>query len=178
MISSPGPLLKTMNFKLRQWALSDLHSLVQHANNDKVAQYLRDTFPHPYTHEDGQKYIQSVFQENPVQTFAIDVSGQAVGSIGIYPQSDIHRKNAEIGYWLSEQYWGQGIMVKAIREIVDYGFSTFDIIRIFARPFSVNTQSQKALIKAGFQKDATFPKAIFKNKIFFDETYFSVYRPG
>lgn len=165
-----------MNVKLRTWRLSDAAGIVKHANNYNVAQYLTDDFPFPYTFEDAVLYIGSVSGNDPVKVFAIDVDGEAVGSIGIFPQAGIYRKNAEIGYWLSEEYWGRGIMLKAIKEIVRYGFNTFDITRIFARPFAINIQSQKVLQKAGFVKEATFQKSVFKNNEYMDEVYFSVCR--
>ena len=74
-----------------------------------------------------------------------------------------------MGYWLAEEYWGKGIMLKAIQEIVDYGFQTFDIVRIFARPFSTNLKSQRVLEKAGFVCEARLKKALFKNGEFMDE---------
>lgn len=167
-----------MDFKLRKWNISDSESLAKHANNYNIAKFLTDTFPHPYTEKDAKQYIELVLEENPTKTFAIDIAGEAVGSIGIFPQSDIHKKNAEIGYWLSENYWGQGIMVKAIKSIAKYGFETFDITRIFARPFETNKQSQSVLIKAGFNREAVFHKALYKNNEYIDEVYFSIHKPN
>ena len=155
--------------KLRKWNEADLDSLVKYANNKNVAKWLTNGFPHPYTQEDGKTYISMVTNDNPTKVFAIEVNSEVVGSIGIYPQSDIHEKNAEIGYWLAEAYWGQGIMTKAIQEIVEYGFRTFDLVRIFARPFSTNLKSQRVLEKAGFELEARLKKALFKNGEFMDE---------
>lgn len=165
-----------MNFILRKWEVGDINNLVKHANNYNVSRYLTDAFPYPYTFEDGQQYLEFISKDNPTKAFAIDVDGETIGAIGLFPQTDIHRKNAELGYWLSEQYWGQGIMVRAIKEITEYGFNTFDIIRIFARPFSINIQSQKVLQKAGFVKEGTFQKTIYKNGEYMDEIYFSLYK--
>jgi len=123
-----------MEYTLREWRLSDLESLVKHANNYNIAKWLTNRYPYPYTKNDGKAFIKSVSKDTTSNVFAIEIKGEAVGSIGITLQSDIHEKNAEIGYWLSEKYWGNGIMSKAITEIVDYGFKTFDIVRIFARP--------------------------------------------
>ncbi len=163
-----------MEFQLRQWEKSDIKGIVKYADNINIARYLTDQFPHPYTQKDAEIYISSLLEENPVKVFAIDINGEAVGSIGIFPQSDIHRKNAEIGYWLAEEYWGKGIISEAIKRITDYGFNTFDITRIFARPFNVNIGSQKALLKAGFTFEGKFEKAIFKNGEYYDELYFSI----
>jgi len=158
-----------MDFKLRKWKSSDLESLVEHANNLNIAKWLTNQFPFPYTNEDGKKYLNLIEKDNPTKIFAIEVEGKAVGSIGIFPQSDIHEKSAEIGYWLSERYWGNGIMSKAIQEVVQYGFEAFDIVRIFARPFSTNTGSQKVLEKAGFELEARLKQALYKNSEYLDE---------
>jgi RimJ/RimL family protein N-acetyltransferase len=160
---------EAMNFKLRKWDKADLDCLVKYANNQNVAKWLTNAFPHPYTREDGEAYLSMIAHDNPTTVFAIEVNGEAVGSIGIFPQSDIHEKNAEMGYWLAEEYFGQGIMTKAIQEIVEYGFQTFDIIHIFARPFSTNLNSQRVLEKAGFTLEARLKKALFKNGEFMDE---------
>lgn len=162
-----------MEFILREWKSSDIDSLIRHANNYNIAKFLTDQFPHPYTREDGDEYLSIVAAQNPTQIFAIDVEGDAVGSIGIFPQSDIHAKNAEIGYWLSEEYWGRGIMSKAIEQLADYGFRTFDITRVFARPFGTNKASQRALEKAGFILEARLEKALFKHGEFMDELIYA-----
>jgi RimJ/RimL family protein N-acetyltransferase len=158
-----------MDFKLRKWRNSDLESLVEHANNFNIAKWLTNQFPFPYTNEDGLNYLNLAGKDNPTKIFAIEVEGKAVGSIGIFPQSDIHGKSAEIGYWISEKYWKNGIVSRAIQEITQYGFETFDIVRIFARPFSTNTGSQKVLEKAEFKLEARLQKALYKNGEYLDE---------
>jgi len=162
-----------MDIKLRAWNELDLNSLVKYANNHNIAKWLTNQFPHPYTYEDGKAFLSMVANDNPTKVFAIEINGEAVGSIGILPQTDIHAKNAEIGYWLAEEYWGKGIMAKAIQEIVDYGFQAFDIVRIFARPFSTNLKSQRVLEKAGFVLEARLKKALFKNGKFIDELIYA-----
>jgi len=166
-----------MEFQLREWRKSDMESLVKHANNYNIAKWLTNQFPYPYTTKDAQNYLDIIKQDHPTKVFAIVVKEKAVGSIGIFPQSDIHEKSAEIGYWLSEEYWGKGIMTRAIEQIVDYGFNTFDLIRIFARPFSTNAGSQSVLEKAGFELEARLKKALYKNGEFMDELIYAKFKP-
>ncbi len=165
-----------MDIKLRKWNEGDLNSLVKYANNWNVAKWLTNGFPHPYTIEDGKAYLSMIANDNPMKVFAIEVCGEAVGSIGVFPQSDIHEKSAEMGYWLAEEFWGQGIMPKAIQEVVEYGFRTFDIVRIFARPFSTNLNSQRVLEKAGFRLEARLTKALYKNGEFMDELIYAKFK--
>jgi [ribosomal protein S5]-alanine N-acetyltransferase len=166
-----------VDFILRPWNLEDLDNLVRFANNKKIADNLTDAFPHPYSREHGIAYIKNFSEDNPARIFAIEVEGIACGSIGIFPQADVHRKNAEMGYWLAEDYWGRGIMTAAVRQIIAYGFKTFDINRIFARPYSYNLASQRVLAKAGMKLEGRFEKALFKNGQFIDELIYSILKP-
>ena len=165
-----------MKIKIRPWEISDLENLVKYANNWNVAKNLTDAFPHPYTEADGNSFIANAFKGFPIQIFAIDNVGQAIGAIGIHTQTDIHQKNAEIGYWLAEPFWGQGIMSDAVKQIVDYAFNTLEIDRIFARPFGTNLASQKVLEKNNFKLEARFEKTLFKNGEYLDELVYAIRR--
>ena len=165
-----------MNFTLRPWNLKDLDSLVKHANNNNIAKNMTDQFPHPYTEENGKLFIDFATKNNPVHIFAIDVNGEAVGGIGIHPQADIYRKNAELGYWLAEPFWGKGIITKAIPQMLDFAFKTYPITRVYARPYGTNTASQRVLEKSGFKLEARLEKTIFKNGEALDELIYSVKR--
>ena len=165
-----------MNINLRPWKTSDLANLVKYANNPNIAKNLTDKFPYPYTQENGMAFLEMISQHNPVQVFAIDLNGEAIGSIGLHPQDDIHRQNAEMGYWLAEPYWGKGIISKAIKQIIDYGFANFGINRIFARPFGSNIASQKVLEKNAFILEARLEKVLIKNGNPEDELIYALRR--
>lgn len=166
----------SIKFALRPFRESDAESIAKYANNPKIAANLTDAFPNPYGLDDAKKFLTMAIQNEPYTIFAIEINGEACGSIGIFVQSDIHRKSAECGYWLAEPYWGKGIIPEAIKQIVDYGFRTFDIVRIYARPFSFNKESQRVLEKAGFTLEATLKKACIKNGKFCDEMIYSILR--
>lgn len=165
-----------MDFTLRPWKKDDLENLVRLANNFNIAKNMMDQFPHPYTVEKGNTFIELASRSNPVHIFAIDIQGNASGAIGIHPLTDIQQKNAELGYWLGEPFWGKGIITKAIIQMVDYGFKNFDLTRIFARPFGTNIASQRALEKAGFILEGRFEKTFFKNGEYIDELIYAVRR--
>jgi len=163
-----------MEFKLRPWKLSDVGSLANHANNRNISDNLTNQFPHPYTKKDGEEFIKMTLEQDPLNIFAIEINGEAVGGIGLHPQTDIHLKNAELGYWLAEPFWGNGIITKAIKEIVPYGFKTFEIDRIFARPFGTNVGSQRVLEKSNFILEGKFEKTLYKNGTYMDELIYAV----
>ena len=163
---------------LRPWTLDDLDLLVRFANNRKIADNLTDAFPHPYTREDGISFITRFGAFDPPRAFAIVVDGVPCGAISVFPLEDIRRHNAEMGYWLAEPYWGRGIVTEAVRQMIDYGFRTFDITRIFARPFGTNIASCRVLEKAGMRLEARFEKTAIKNGMLVDELWYAIRRPG
>jgi [ribosomal protein S5]-alanine N-acetyltransferase len=172
-------IIKTnsMQIHLRPWMISDTGTLCKYANNAKIAGFMTDAFPHPYAEADAIKFIEMTTANMPRNILAISINDEAIGGIGIHPQHDIYRKNAELGYWLAEPFWGKGIMTKAVRQMTDYVFSNFDINRIFARPFHHNTPSQKVLLNAGFTFEATLKNSIYKNGQYYDEMIFVYHRP-
>jgi len=165
-----------MDFLLRPWNINDLQSVVKYANNANIAKNMTDMFAHPYTEENGKLFIAFATKNSPINVFAIEVGGEAVGGIGIHQQQDIMRKNAELGYWLAEPFWGKGIITKAIPQMLDFAFKTYDITRVYARPFGTNLASQRVLEKTGFKLEARFEKTIFKNGEFLDELVYAIGR--
>lgn len=160
--------------KLRSWKKNDLENLVLYANNHKISRFLMDVFPHPYTKKDGEDFIARVTKSEPRQVLAIDLQSVAIGAIGIHPQDDVYSKNAELGYWLAEPFWGKGIMTNAIVQMVNYGFSAFEISRIYARPFEGNPASMRALEKAGFTLEARLAKTFYKEGKYLDEYIYAI----
>jgi len=56
---------------LRKWNEGDLPNLVKHANNQNIAKWLTNGFPHPYTQEDGKAFLSRIADDNPTKVFAI-----------------------------------------------------------------------------------------------------------
>lgn len=169
---------KTPTYTLRPWQAGDIDSVAKYANNPKIAANLRDAFPTPYTYEDARAYVMGCIEagETTQCTRAICLDGEAVGSIGIFLEQDVYCKNAELGYWLAEPYWGQGIMSQAIRELTDLAFSQYDLHRIHAEPFAHNHGSRRALEKAGYQLEGILKNRIFKNGQIFDSCLYALTR--
>jgi RimJ/RimL family protein N-acetyltransferase len=165
-----------MEYRLRPWNINDLDSLVKYANNWEIAKNLTDKFPYPYTREAGEKFIEFALSGNPIHIFAIEIQGEACGGIGIHQQDDIYIKNAELGYWLAEPFWGNGIITKAIKEMVEFAFDNYEINRVFARPFGSNISSQKVLEKNGFKLEGRLKNTVWKKDRHEDELIYSIRR--
>lgn len=167
--------IKLQRSTLTEWRESYVNSLAKHANNPKIAQFLRDSFPSPYTKEDANAWIQfNQTKTKPIINLAIVVEGTCVGAIGLLPKTDIHRCNIEMGYWIGEAYWGQGIVTEAVNYMIKYTFEQFDVARIYAGAFEGNIGSQSVLRKAGFTLESTIPKGVVKNGVLLDEYIYSI----
>lgn len=154
---------------LRSIADDDHAELVRLADNKKIWKNLRDIFPHPYGDEDGTFFIKLVRKDKTNLRSVIDVDGSFAGMIGAFPQTDVNKYTAEIGYWLGEPYWGKGVMTEAIRLKCKQVFETTEINRIFAAVFGFNKASAKTLEKNGFQFEGVAREAVFKDGEFYDE---------
>jgi RimJ/RimL family protein N-acetyltransferase len=160
---------------LRPWGLEDAAKLALIADNKKIADNLRDGLPNPYSIKDAYDWLNLILPENnPPRFFAITIDKQVVGSIGIVTKTDIYRKNLEIGFFISEEWWGKGIATRAIKCATAYAFRDFDIIRVYGEVFSDNYGSRKTLEKAGFNLEAILKKNIIKNGIIKDSCIYSV----
>ena len=163
------------DFLLREWQLTDKSSLAGNANNINVWNNVRDYFPHPYTEADAEQFIgDTLLKPKPSTDFAIVVGGKAVGGIGVVPQTDVERIAIEIGYWLGENYWNNGIMTNAVKQMTAYVFENFPVIKIYAPVFEFNDASKKVLEKAGFTLEAILKKSAIKNEQVIDLYYYGL----
>lgn len=165
-----------MTCKIRKWNLSDAKDLAAALSNKKVQDNLRDGLPYPYTEQDGVDFISAMLaaDENAIFAFAITVDDKVIGSIGVFRQGNIHRRTAELGYYVAEEYWGKGIMTEAVKQICKYVFDNSDIIRIYAEPFAYNAASCSVLEKAGFQYEGTLRSNAVKNGKVIDMKMYSL----
>lgn len=169
-------ILSHGNIVLRPWRKSDADQLPAIASCKEIADNLRDGFPHPYTIEDANKWLSIATKYNRGKTkyFAIEKDGVLVGSIGVVQQEDIYRMNAEIGYFVGREFWGQGIVSAALRLIIPYIFDNFDVIRIYAEPYTHNLASRRVLEKNGFICEAVLKNNVIKNNVILDSCIYSL----
>ena len=108
---------KETAFTLRAWTEADAESCAAEANSARVAQYLRDAFPHPYSVDDARAFIAFCRAQDPARALmrCIDVGGRAVGSISVAAGTDVYARSAELGFWLGEAHWGRGTATRAVR---------------------------------------------------------------
>ena len=160
--------------KIRPLELSDIAELAKIANNKKIWDNLRNYIPFPYMESDAEFFIDLTKKEDPKQTFGIEYNGKLSGVIALVIQKDVYKKSAEIGYWIGEPFWGNGIATKAVKLITEYGFEKLNLNRIYTGVFEYNTASMKVLEKNGYEREGIFKNAILKNDKVYDEHRFYI----
>lgn len=158
---------------IRDWQMEDAPSIAKYANNRKIWMNLRDAFPHPYGIQDAEAFISRVTGADAMVAFAIATPYEAIGSIGLTPGKDVHRYTAEMGYWLAEPFWGQGIMTQAVKSLADDAIHDLKMHRIFAEPYTTNPASARVLEKAGFLCEGILRSSVFKDGKVLDQYLYS-----
>lgn len=175
--NSDATILSLERSTIRRYRESDVAELPRIADNPRVWRNLRDAFPHPYTDAEARSWIDRVAGEDPATNFAIEAGGRLAGGIGLVLLADVHRRTAEVGYWLGEDYWGRGIASEAVRAFSNWAFENFDVCRLQAGVLAWNPPSRRVLEKAGYTLEGVLRLAITKDGSTTDEYLYALLRP-
>ena len=170
-VEPPAPILHLEKGLIRPFCRDDADALAREANNLEIAKWMRNAFPHPYRFEDAIYWISSTTTASPICHFAICRidDNTVIGGIGLKPRDDIHYRSMEVGYWLGEKHWHQGIATEAVFKFCDHTFERFKhVLRLEAEVFEGNNASARVLEKTGFIFESRRSKAIEKDGVVMD----------
>jgi len=152
--------LQTERLALRKMKASDSASLFQIWSDPEVTKYMNiDNFTDESQALEMIEILDKLAMENKAIRYAIIElqSNRIIGSCG-YNTLDFTNAKAEIGYEMSKQYWGKGYAQEAIRALLDYAFSTLQLVRIEAKVEPENINSVRVLQKLNFTFEGTMRK--------------------
>ena len=112
----------------------------------------------------------------PETNFAIASATEAIGGIGLELGRDVHRRSANVGYWLGEPYWGRGIATGALRAFTEFAFAEFDLVRIDANVYEWNPASARVLEKSGYECEGRLRRSITKDGQTIDQWLYAIVR--
>lgn len=147
----------TINDRIRLTKVrsSDLRACLRHLNTSDVFWQRTSQIPFPYRKTDFFTWIEQAadrLRSSPFGvTWAIREDDGLIGACGLFNIVRGHR--AEIGYWLAEDYWGQGIMTAVVEAVCQHGWNELDLVRIHAHVMPDNAASARVLEKCGFQHE-------------------------
>ncbi|MDF2906798.1 MAG: hypothetical protein K0R34_2119 [Herbinix sp.] len=146
--------LETERCILRSFELSDLEDFYEYAKNPNIGP--NAGWP-PHSNSEVSKEILMSFMENEeVWAIVYKEHNKVIGSIGLH--KDQLRTTTDVkmlGYVLSEDYWGLGIMPEAAGAVVDYAFQYLDISLLTVQHHYRNVRSKRVIEKLGFRYEGT-----------------------
>ncbi|HEL2551614.1 GNAT family N-acetyltransferase [Streptococcus suis] len=145
-------ILETNRLLLRPWSETDAADLFFQASHHEVGPAAG--WPVHQSVEESREIIKTVLSKPETYALVLKETGQVIGSIGLMvgKQSglDLPDSEAELGYWLGQGFWGQGLVPEASQVLLDYGFSKLNLEKIWCRSFVGNTKSLRVQEKLGF----------------------------
>lgn len=122
--------------------------------------------------------MQQGINENTSICWAITLKGEdrLIGFIG-YVRTNPENHRAEVGYLLSADHQGKGIMKEALQTIIHYGFDTMKLHSIEGVVSPANKASSGVLLGCGFVKEAYYREKELVNGVFEDIEVYSLLKP-
>ncbi len=128
------------------------------------------------TLEDTKKFIEGGlerFEKESGGAFGIWYKGQLTGCIGL-PQLKKDHKKAAIGYWLSEDCQGKGLMTEVVKALVNYLFKDLKLNRVEINCATGNEKSCAIPEKLGFTNEGVIRQAEWLYDHFVDWNKYSI----
>ncbi len=145
--------IETPRLILRSWHEQDLNDFFTYASVPGVGEMAG--WCHHSSMEESAGILDFFIREK--KTFALELkeNGAIIGSLGLEPGREIpsvteHLQGREIGYVLSKDYWGRGLMPEAVAAVIQYCFSVLQYDYLLCSHFLRNSQSRRVIEKNGF----------------------------
>lgn len=158
-----------MKIELLKWN-DKLKSDLIRICNEVDRSFLSDRMPYPYTEEDATWWLDMVRKSDEVTGLfrAISIDGKIVGNITVEQKSGVMSCDGELGYFILDEYKGQGIMTDVVNTFCSMVFEKLNLLRITLLVYSPNIASKRVAEKNGFVLEGIQKKAIIKNGNVYD----------
>ena len=159
--------LHTENLVIKKPSEKHLKSLIKELNNWNISKWLIEV-PYPYSIDDAKYWVKKTKQDP--YSLNIYLKNKLIGGVSLSNQ----RENSkwELGYWIGEEYWGNGYAIEACENLISYFFSNTNNSIIYASHMKDNIKSKKIIIKLGFKLVSSGKKfSISRNEMVEDLNY-------
>lgn len=164
---------------MRMLAVKDAEDLFY--ITDQSRNYLRKWLPwvdDTLSVEDSKSFIKNGFQiyaERTALTAGVFYKGELVGVAG-FNHFDWKNKIGQIGYWLAEEYQGQGIMTRVVKALINYAFNELDLNRIEIRVSDQNIKSRSIPERLYFKNEGCLRQAEWLYDHYVDLVVYAILR--
>lgn len=146
--------IETPRLLLRAWKQSDLADFYEYASVPDVGE--RAGWKHHSSIEESQRILDLFIAEKKTFALVYRETGKVIGSVGLEPRDadaglSENLRGREVGYVLSRDYWGRGLMPEAVKAVMDYCFAVLHFDYLTCGHFDFNDRSRRVCEKCGFQ---------------------------
>ncbi len=145
--------IETPRLILRPWHERDLEDLYEYASVPGVGEMAG--WPRHETMDTSRLILKLFIQEKKTFALELKASGKVIGSLGLEPLNsspgEKGQQGREVGYALSKDYWGRGLMPEAVQAVTAYCFTVLHYDFLTGGHFIQNNQSRRVVEKCGFQ---------------------------
>lgn len=147
-------IIHTGRLILRPWTDADAPALYRYACDAEVADPAG--WPAHTSEQMSLQVIREVFSLPHTFAVVLKSTGEPVGCCGIVPPQarDNVRTGgceAELGYWIGRQHWGQGYIPEAVEALASYCFDELHMRRLWISHYDHNDKSRRVAEKCGFR---------------------------
>ncbi|HEU5303919.1 MAG TPA: GNAT family N-acetyltransferase [Gemmatimonadales bacterium] len=178
-VSLGAPTLRTARLLLGRFEPEDAAELQRLASAREIADTTL-SIPHPYALDHARAWIANQRRESVrgrATNFAVRLSpgSTLIGSIGLRDIDPEHLQ-AELGFWIGREWWGQGYASEAAREMIRFGFDELGLNRIYAHHMVRNPAAGHVLRHAGMQREGLLRERVRKWGVFEDVVLYAILR--
>ena len=146
--------IETDRLILRPFAERDLSDLNEYAKVPGVGE-MAGWAAHR-SMEESRAALDRFIRERKTLALELKENGKVIGSLGLEhcsarPTWKFWKKGREVGYSMSKDYWGRGLMPEAVKALMAYCFEILGYDYLTCSHFGYNTQSRRVAEKCGFQ---------------------------
>jgi ribosomal-protein-alanine N-acetyltransferase len=172
------PEIRTERLRLRRMTLADAADMFDDARDPEMTRYT--TWQPHRSSADSRARLERVvgrYARGEVANWGVEhrSDGRFIGTAG-YMRWDVDDHCAELGYAISRNYWGQGLMTEALRAIIAFGFERMQLNRIEARCTAKNVGSYRVMERAGMTFEGTLRERHLVEGDFTDKKLYSILR--
>ena len=163
-----------MKVTIRKFQKTDIPKKVEWINNPQNNQFLH--YDIPISIQGTEKWFDSHEGETGRYDAVIEADGIPVGTIGLL---SIDRKNSKAEFYIAmgeTDYKGKGVARKATALILQYGFSTLGLNRIYLFTEAENMAAQRMFEKVGFKKEGCIRQDILSHGKYADRMIYGYLR--
>lgn len=145
-------IIETNRLLLRPWHETDAESVYTYAKNPEIGPLAG--WPVHTSIENSRQIICDVLATNESYAVTCKPLDTAIGCVGLKigdkSNLNIPANEAEIGYWLGQPFWGQGIIPEAVDALMHHAFEQLGLTTLWCGYFDGNEKSKRVQEKCGF----------------------------